>query len=149
MTYKMYLENQYLREFSSTVRQIVEAEERTGVILAETLFYPSSGGQPHDTGTLNDIPVLDVYQDASQQVVHFLAEPLAGKVGDVSKGLAVLLVRLERSDHRVRPRIGRPRAHPGFHGTANFRLIRHSGFYGNGSDTHNENEQQPQRTACP
>ena len=78
MTHKVYLENQYLREFSSTVRQIVEAGERTGVILTQTLFYPSSGGQPHDTGTLNDIPVLDVYQDASQQVVHLLAEPLAG-----------------------------------------------------------------------
>ena len=78
MTHKVYLENQYLREFSSTVRQIVEAGERTGVILTQTLFYPSSGGQPHDIGTLNDIPVLDVYQDASQQVVHLLAEPLAG-----------------------------------------------------------------------
>ena len=78
MTHKVYLENQYLREFSSTVRQIVEAAQGTGVILTETLFYPSSGGQPHDIGTLNDIPVLDVYQDASQQVVHLLAEPLAG-----------------------------------------------------------------------
>ena len=78
MTKKLYHENQYLREFSSTVRQIIEAEERARVVLTETLFYPRSGGQPHDTGTLNDIPVLDVYQDASQQVVHLLAETLAG-----------------------------------------------------------------------
>ena len=78
MTHKVYIENQYLREFSATVNQIIEAGERTGVILSQTLFYPSSGGQPHDTGTLNEIPVLDVYEDASQQVVHLLAEPLAG-----------------------------------------------------------------------
>lgn len=78
MTNKLYLDNQYLRDFSSPVIQIIEKGVRPGIILEQTLFYPSSGGQPHDTGTINDIPVLDVLEDENHQIVHLLAKPLAG-----------------------------------------------------------------------
>ena len=78
MTSKLYLDNQYLRRFTSTVSHIVETEEKPGIVLEKTLFYPSSGGQPHDTGTLNDIPVIDVFEDESRRIVHLLAEPLSG-----------------------------------------------------------------------
>ena len=78
MTNKLYFDNQYLREFSSTVIQKIEAGQRPGIILEQTLFYPSSGGQPHDTGTINDIAVLDVFEYESHQIVHLLEEPVAG-----------------------------------------------------------------------
>ncbi len=79
MTKKLYLDNQYLREFSSTVSQKIETGERSGIILARTLFYPTSGGQPHDIGTINDIPVVDVFEDESHQIIHLLKEPVAGE----------------------------------------------------------------------
>jgi len=78
MTAKLYLANPYLRDFSTMVSRTVESGDQQGLILEETLFYPSSGGQPHDTGTINDAPVLDVFEDENQQVVHLLAEPVAG-----------------------------------------------------------------------
>ena len=78
MTKKLYLTDSYLREFSATVIDKMEAAGRPGVILDKTLFYPTSGGQPHDTGTLNEIPVLDVIEDDQNRIVHFLAEPLIG-----------------------------------------------------------------------
>ena len=39
---------------------VVATAGRHGLILDETYFYPTSGGQPHDTGRLNGIPVVDV-----------------------------------------------------------------------------------------
>jgi alanyl-tRNA synthetase len=48
-------------------------------VLDRTAFYPTSGGQPHDTGTLADAPVVDVV-DAEDRIVHVLAGP-AGAPG--------------------------------------------------------------------
>ena len=76
MTRRNYLNNQYLKLFSSVVLRKIETGDRTGVVLEQTLFYPASGGQPHDTGTLNDIPVIDVIEDNEHGIIHFLAEPL-------------------------------------------------------------------------
>ncbi len=78
MTHKLYLDNPYLRRFTSTVSHIIETGKKPGIVLDKTLFYPSSGGQPHDTGTINDIPVIDVFEDENRQIVHLLAKPVAG-----------------------------------------------------------------------
>ena len=79
MTTKLYFDDQYLQEFSSTVIQKIETGEKPGIILDQTLFYPTSGGQPHDTGTINNIPVLDVIEDERHQIVHLLEEPVTGR----------------------------------------------------------------------
>jgi alanyl-tRNA synthetase len=46
------------------------------VILDRTAFYPTTGGQPHDTGTLGGVRVLDVVDDDDGRVVHVLEQPL-------------------------------------------------------------------------
>jgi alanyl-tRNA synthetase len=46
------------------------------VILDESAFYPTSGGQPHDIGTLNGVRVIDVV-DEDERVVHLLEAPLS------------------------------------------------------------------------
>ncbi|MEO8131220.1 MAG: alanyl-tRNA editing protein, partial [Bryobacteraceae bacterium] len=51
------------------------------VVLQESAFYPSSGGQPFDLGSINGIPITEV-QDIGDQVVHLLASPLAGETAD-------------------------------------------------------------------
>jgi alanyl-tRNA synthetase len=78
MTVKLYLEDPYRQNFSSKVIEQTEINGKPGIVLEQTLFYPTSGGQPHDTGTLNDIPVIDVYENESRRVVHLLKRPLAG-----------------------------------------------------------------------
>ncbi len=76
MTHKLYHHNQYQRTFSSVVVEAREIDGKFGVILEQTAFYPTSGGQPHDTGTLNGVPVIDVIEDDQQQIIHLLAQPL-------------------------------------------------------------------------
>lgn len=46
-------------------------------MLDQTAFYPTSGGQPHDVGTLNGITVEDVVDDG-ERIVHVLLAPLSG-----------------------------------------------------------------------
>ena len=57
---------------------IAAADGGTTVYLDRTAFYPTSGGQPHDLGTCNEIEVLDVV-DEEQTIAHKLASPLIGK----------------------------------------------------------------------
>lgn len=73
MTERLYYRDSFLTEFDACT-----AEVRAGgtqVILDRTAFYPSSGGQPHDTGLLNGVPVVDVL-DEEERIVHVLASPL-------------------------------------------------------------------------
>ena len=78
MTVKLYLEDQYRQNFSSKVIEQTEINGKPGIVLEQTLFYPTSGGQPHDTGTLNDVPVVDVFEDESRRAIHLLEEPVPG-----------------------------------------------------------------------
>jgi len=45
----LYLDDSYLKEFEATVLSVKDGKY---VVLDKTVFYPSSGGQPHDTGKL-------------------------------------------------------------------------------------------------
>jgi alanyl-tRNA synthetase len=78
MTVKLYLEDPYRQNFSAKVIERIEIDGKPAVVLDQTLFYPTSGGQPHDTGTLNDVPVVDVFEDQRRRVIHLLPRPLAG-----------------------------------------------------------------------
>jgi len=45
----LYMRDSYLREFDTAVKSVRDGKF---VVLEHTAFYPNSGGQPHDTGTL-------------------------------------------------------------------------------------------------
>lgn len=75
-TRRLYWEEPYRREFDATVIERLQLADRPAVVLDATCFYPTSGGQPHDAGTLNDVPVLEVQEDA-ERIVHLLAESLS------------------------------------------------------------------------
>jgi alanyl-tRNA synthetase len=66
-----------LTVFSSTVTRCDPDGDRSRVVLESTAFYPTSGGQPHDTGTLGGATVLDVVDDDALGVVHVVDHPLA------------------------------------------------------------------------
>ena len=57
----LYLTDAYLRSFTARVVD-VDAEGRK-VTLDRTAFYPTGGGQPHDTGTLAGVAVVDVHKE--------------------------------------------------------------------------------------
>ena len=66
----LYLRDAYLREFDATVTAVDPDQRR--VALDRTAFYPTGGGQPHDTGTLNGLAVTDVRKEGDH-VWHTLA----------------------------------------------------------------------------
>ncbi len=66
-------------EFEATIIKRIElAGSQFDLILAETYFYPTGGGQPHDTGTLGEARVVDVFKDHDGQVVHRVDRAVAG-----------------------------------------------------------------------
>jgi alanyl-tRNA synthetase len=72
---RLYYSDSYVTEFTSRVAQCCAHGDEYHVVLEQTAFYPTSGGQPHDTGRLNDVQVLDVFVDG-EDVVHVTKEPL-------------------------------------------------------------------------
>jgi len=56
--------------------------EKNKIILNKTLFYPTSGGQVHDTGKINKEVVSDVYKQGNH-IVHVLDKNTKQKKGDV------------------------------------------------------------------
>ncbi len=50
------------------------------VILNDTILYPGGGGQPADRGSINGLPLLDIRRRKNGEVVHFLPDPVWGKV---------------------------------------------------------------------
>lgn len=73
MTYKLYYDDPYQREFTARVVERLVLGGRPAVVLDCTAFYPTSGGQPCDRGTLNGLAVLDVSEREDGQIVHVLA----------------------------------------------------------------------------
>ncbi len=78
VTRKLYYEDAYLKEARAKVLDVRE----DALLLDQTIFYPTGGGQPHDKGTIKGVEVLDVYKDDNGNVWHVVAEPEKFKVGD-------------------------------------------------------------------
>ena len=76
MTERLYYTDAYLTTFAARVVDI--ADEGRRVYLDRTAFYPTSGGQPHDLGTLGGAEVVDVI-DEEERVAHLLATPLTAQ----------------------------------------------------------------------
>ena len=60
MTTRLYYDDSYCTTFDATVTAAGELGGRPAVQLDRTFFYPTSGGQPNDTGTLAGVNVVDV-----------------------------------------------------------------------------------------
>jgi alanyl-tRNA synthetase len=95
VTERLYYHDSFLKEFQANVLSCEREGDRWKVILDRTAFYPSSGGQPHDTGTLGSAQVLEVVEQlhgpaeaqksAADGIVHYAtaelpAGPVAGKI---------------------------------------------------------------------
>lgn len=77
MTTRLYYTDTYRTEFSAQVTTVTTVNGQPAVILDQSCFYPTSGGQPNDTGLLGGKQVIDVMVNEAGDVLHLLAEPLA------------------------------------------------------------------------
>jgi alanyl-tRNA synthetase len=74
MTDRLYYLDPYLREFDATVSRVHRRDGRVLVTLDRTNFYPTSGGQPFDTGRLGSMRVVDVVDEEDGSITH-IVEP--------------------------------------------------------------------------
>jgi alanyl-tRNA synthetase len=69
---KLFYQNSYIQTFTSKI--IKQEKDENGlwyIVLEETAFYPTGGGQPFDTGTINNIHVLNV-EEIDGDIRHYL-----------------------------------------------------------------------------
>jgi alanyl-tRNA synthetase len=77
MTARLYYNDSYATDFDARVSRTLKDDNGTGVILDRTLFYPTSGGQQHDTGSINGVRVLNVLEK-NETIVHYIEDDLTG-----------------------------------------------------------------------
>lgn len=83
MTKRLYYDSSEIHEFDSVVEDVIPSspeQARPSVILRETAFYPTSGGQVHDTGWLTldgaeRLRVTEVAEAEDGRIVHYLEAP--------------------------------------------------------------------------
>ena len=96
MTERLYYQDSYLLDFDAAIVDSREVEGQWHTVLDRSAFYPTSGGQLHDTGMLGGAEVIEVVETDSGDVCHVTADKV-GAAGDNIKG-AVHGVR--RQDNR-------------------------------------------------
>ena len=72
---RLYYSDSYLTEFTAEVVAERRHEGKNAVLLDRTAFYPTSGGQPNDTGMLGQTAVTDVVEDDAGTILHVLDGP--------------------------------------------------------------------------
>jgi alanyl-tRNA synthetase len=76
VTDRLYYTDPYVTEFDAQVIGIGSQDGRPVAILDRTAFYPTSGGQPFDTGVLGDAVVVDVLDREDGEILHVLDRAL-------------------------------------------------------------------------
>jgi alanyl-tRNA synthetase len=76
MTQRIYYSEPYRRSFDATVVAVETIAGHTAVILDQTAFYPTSGGQPFDTGTLGGAAVTEVIDREDGTIAHIVSGAL-------------------------------------------------------------------------
>ena len=85
-TERLYYNDSHLIEFEA---RVIDKTERvsgwTAVTLDRTAFYPTGGGQPSDTGTLNGLRVVECIDNEDEGVLHVI-QGRAPEVGMTVQG---------------------------------------------------------------
>jgi len=73
---RLYYTDSYTSEFPARVVETQQTEGAFAVVLDRSYFYPTSGGQPYDTGNIEGIPVIDVQVRKEDGAILHVVESL-------------------------------------------------------------------------
>ncbi len=78
MTERLYLTDAYLTTFNARIieRHHLPPDARLAVVLDRTAFAPPVAGMVADRGALNEVPVLDVYEDEKGRLLHIISQEI-------------------------------------------------------------------------
>src|SRR5258707_7771160 len=104
MTQRLYYHDSFLNDFDARVVESVEREGKHAIVLDRTAFYPTSGGQVHDTGRLvladkRDVPVVEVADEDEGRIFHFIAEHFIAETVAVGTAIHGSVAAARRRDH--------------------------------------------------
>jgi alanyl-tRNA synthetase len=86
VTERLYYSDSHLIEFEARVVDVTDRVSGwTAIVLDRTAFYPTGGGQPSDTGTLNGARVVECIDDGDKGVLHVVQGATPSR-GDVVRG---------------------------------------------------------------
>jgi alanyl-tRNA synthetase len=84
ITERLYYSDSHLIEFDARVVDVTDRVSGwTAVVLNRTAFYPTGGGQPGDTGTLNGARVVECIDDGDKGVLHVVQGAAPAREGIV------------------------------------------------------------------
>jgi alanyl-tRNA synthetase len=72
MSDRLYYTDAYLTAFQASIVDRRQSVGAPAVVLDRTAFYPTSGGQPFDTGEIAGVRVVDVVDGPDGRVMHVL-----------------------------------------------------------------------------
>jgi alanyl-tRNA synthetase len=84
LTQRRYQDDSYATEFESNVVSVSKQGDKYATILEGTLFYPESGGQPCDTGSIQGFAIASVIEDGGD-ILHLSSGEPPFAPGDVVK----------------------------------------------------------------
>jgi alanyl-tRNA synthetase len=70
-TRRLYFEDAYQKDFEAALVDHFHHQGKPAVLLDQTCFYPESGGQPSDRGTMDGVNVIHVLEDG-EKIIHLL-----------------------------------------------------------------------------
>ena len=80
---RLYYADPYLTGFEARVVEHLSWDGHPAVVLDRSAFYPTSGGQPSDRGSICGIPVIEVeVREEDGSIVHVLGEDLTADQGN-------------------------------------------------------------------
>lgn len=82
----LYYQDATISEFQATVMKTGSDENRNYIVLDNTAFYPTGGGQPHDTGWISDIEIIDV-EKVDDEIRHYTTADVSNISGEISAKL--------------------------------------------------------------
>lgn len=95
---RLYYNDSYISAFKGQIADLYSDKDNLHLILDKTGFYPSSGGQPCDYGTIEGLPVIDVFEREDGEIVHVIS-PCEGHKLKTGMDINCTIDRERRFDH--------------------------------------------------